>query len=322
MASFRNRLFLISGWLLFLGILIFWGVSEFYSEDSVALDYYYDYDQNLPIEPKLTRLPETSFSTPFHLTYRSVNEQRVTALYSLPRQGKPPFPVVIYLHGIGDSKSRDYMQLGDSLFCQAGYAVLRIDIQYHGERRISGMKIDLVKNFPHASRDALVQTVFDLRRAIDWLDQRPEIDSTCTAFAGISLGGIVGSVFVGVEPRVEVPILILAGGGLKFLFGRQALNAQIRNFLAPIEPLNFVEKTAGRPLLLLNASRDEVVPKATTEALYRRAGSPKTIKWYDATHKMNPVPVLQDCIAWLNQHFQTDECLRTKEVLDDSDFDF
>lgn len=303
MAGIRNRIGMLLGWILFFGALIFFGIREFVTEKSVALDFYYDYDQNLPLETELQPLPETSFSQPFHLAYRSVNEQRVTALYSLPKTGLPPYPVIIFLHGIGDFKSRDYMQLGDSLFCRAGYAVLRIDIQYHGERKIPGMKIDLVKNFPYASRNALVQTVFDLRRAVDFLDQRPEIDSARTAFAGISLGGILGTVFAGAEPRIEAPVLILAGGGLKFLFGEQALDRRIRNFLAPIEPLNFVAKIAGRPLYFQNASRDEIVPKATTEALFRRAGAPKQIKWYDDGHKMNPVPVLNDCIIWLNQQF-------------------
>lgn len=303
MPVFKNRIGMLSGWILFFGALIFFGLREFITEKSVALDFFYDYDHNLPLESELTPLPETSFSQPFHLVFRSVNEQRVTALYSLPKIGRPPYPVIIFLHGIGDFKSRDYMQLGDSLFCRAGYAVLRIDIQYHGERKIPGMKIDLVKNYPHASRNALVQTVFDLRRAVDFLDQRPEIDSTRTAFAGISLGGIIGTVFAGAEPRIEAPVLILAGGGLKFLFGEQALSRRIRNFLAPIEPLNFVAKIAGRPLLFQNASRDEIVPKATTEALFRRANAPKQIKWYDDGHKMNPVPVLNDCIVWLNQQF-------------------
>jgi cephalosporin-C deacetylase-like acetyl esterase len=306
MLPFWKRFFLITGWIMFFGTLIFFGLREFFTEDNVALEFYYDYDPNLPLETQLAPLPKTSFSQPFYLSYRSVNEQRVTALYSLPRIGQPPYPAVIFLHGIGDSKSRDYMQLGDSLFCQAGYAVLRIDIQYHGDRKIPEMKIDLVKNYPHASRNALVQTIFDLRRAVDFLDRQPEIDSTRTAFAGISLGGIIGTVFVGVEPRVEVPVLILAGGGLKFLFGSQALSARIRNFLAPIEPLNFAAQITGRPVLFLNASRDEIVPKATTQALFRRVGEPKQIKWYDDGHKMNPVPVLKDCVGWLDQHFKTE----------------
>lgn len=291
------------GILLFLVIIAIFGYQYFGTESSIALKYYYDYDAELPLEIELEKIKTTTYSELFHLEYRSVNEQRVTALYSLPLHFTPPYPAIIYLHGIGDSKSVDYLQLGDSLFCQAGFAVLRIDIQYHGERKKTGMDVHLTKNYPYASRNALVQTIFDLHRALDFLEGQSEIDSSKTGFLGISLGGILGTIFIATEPRIEVPIIALAGGGLKFLFGAQAIKPKLRNFLAPIEPLNFAQQISGKPLLFLNAEHDEVVPKTTSLALHRKTGKPQTVIWYDSGHIIPAQKALPDCRDWFLKYF-------------------
>lgn len=273
-------------------------------EKSISLDHYYDYDKNLPLNPVKELLLSRSDKTIWHITYASVHNERVTALLSFPKQAQKPMPVVIYLHGIGDSKNADYMQLGDSLFVVAGFAVLRIDAQYHGERQFPGLSLNLLKEYPFAGRDGIVQTVFDLRRAVDLLDSEPDVDPRRTGFLGVSLGGAIGSIFVGVEKRIEFPIIALAGGGLKFLFGTHALNAEIRNMLAPIEPLNFIKGVQPRPLLFINAEHDEVVPKAATKALFTAAGKPKEIRWYDSGHIVDAKVVLKDCSEWFKTMFQ------------------
>ena len=150
----------------------------------------------------------------------------------------------------------------------------------------------------------MVQTVFDLRRAVDYLDTRDDIDSTRTAFLGISLGGIIGSVFCGVEPRVEYPMIALAGGGLRMALGTEGFSDRITNMLAPVEPLNFIHRIAPRPVLFLNATEDTVIPRSSTEMLFDAAKEPKKILWYKAPHHMPPVPVFQDCVRWLRQRMK------------------
>lgn len=282
-------------------ILLF---SGYIKEKSISLRHYYDYDKNLPLNEVKKIIIDLPDKIMWHISYHSVHNERVTALLTFPKQAKRPMPSIIYLHGIGDSKERDYMLLGDSLFVAAGFAVLRIDAQYHGERQIPGLDLNLLKDYPFAGRDGIVQTVFDLRRAVDLLEKEPDIDPSRTGFLGVSLGGIIGSVFVGVEDRIEYPIIALAGGGLKFLFGKRALSPKIRNMLAPIEPLNFIKKVQPRPLLFINAEHDEVVPKATTKTLYAAAGKPKDIRWYNSGHIVDAEVVLKDCAEWFATMFQ------------------
>jgi len=275
-----------------------------FREETISLSHYYDYDKNLPLNTEKEIVLDRSDKTVWHITYASVRNERVTALLSFPKNVQRPMPAVIYLHGIGDHKAADYMRLGDSLLVEAGFAVLRLDAQYHGERKSSGFSLNLLKDCPFAGRDGIVQTVFDLRRAADLLDEEQEIATEHTGFLGVSLGGVIGSVFVGVEERIEYPIIALAGGGLKFLYGTGALKPEIRNMLAPIEPLNFIKRVQPRPLLFINAEHDEVVPKATTKALFAAAGKPKEIRWYDSGHIVDAEVLLKDCAEWFTIMFQ------------------
>ena len=274
------------------------------TERCVDLRHYYDYDHGLPLEAKLVKLFETGTKTRYHVTFKSVHDQTVTALWSLPRGAEQPVPAVIVQHGLGDSKEADYVEAADSVLVAAGFSVLRIDFQYHGERARPGRDVRFDRGLPFTARDAWVQTVFDLRRAVDFLDSRPEIDSSRTGYLGISLGGIVGTVFCGAEPRVEAPILALAGGGLRFLFKEKALSPTLRQMLAPIEPLNFVGWISPRPLLFINATKDEVIPQAATALLYERARKPKTLRWYEGRHRTVPVwRIMRDCAAWYRDVF-------------------
>lgn len=287
--------------LLFSVVTFLFLISGCVKEKSVSLAHYYDYDKDLPLNLQKEVVLDRSDKTMWHVIYTSVRNEKVTGLLSMPKGPASSVPAIIYLHGIGDSKATDYMRLGDSLFTTAGFAVLRIDAQYHGERKVSDLSLNLLKDYPFTSRDGMVQTVFDLRRAVDFLDGEPGIDPQRTGFLGISLGGIIGSVFVGVEERIEYPLIALAGGGLKFLYGTRALKPEIRNLLAPIEPLNFISKVKPRPLLFINAEHDEVVPKATTKALFAAAGQPKEIRWYDSGHYVDAPIVLNDCATWFTK---------------------
>jgi fermentation-respiration switch protein FrsA (DUF1100 family) len=58
-----------------------------------------------------------------------------------------------------------------------------------------------------------------------------------------------------------------------------------------------VGRFAPRPILFVNASRDERVPRAAAEALYAAAGEPKEMLWFDAAHDDLPGRALK--AIWL-----------------------
>ncbi len=277
-------------------ILLVLGIRQLISpRTTILLDHYYEYDRSFPLDVRERALGQGLF----HLTFNSVHQQRVPALLHLPPTGSPPYPAVILLHGIGDHKNKPYMIIGDSVLTAAGFAVLRPDFALHGERASDRIDRKALRNHLYTVRDAIIQTVFDLRRAVDYLDSRADIDPDRTAFIGISLGGITGAVFCAVEERIELPILALAGGGLRWALGKEAFSERLLDMIAPIEPLNFVQKLGSRPVLFLNAERDEVIPKIASLMLHKAVPGEKEVIWYDAGHQISADRAFADCRDWL-----------------------
>jgi cephalosporin-C deacetylase-like acetyl esterase len=263
---------------------------------------FYLYNQNLPLSPQVEVVGDSADFSLYHVTYRSVHDFSVTGLYAVPKSAAGPRPAIIFLHGINDSKSVWYMEEGNRIFCQNGYAVLRIDVYRHGERR---QPEDTTRIFPYLKQDLISQTVFDLRRAADFLATRTEIDTARLGYFGISLGGFIGVVFTGVEPRIKVPVIALAGGGISLLLAPETIGPDNKETRRAIEPLNFIEAISPRPLLMLNASRDDVVPPPASKALYAKAREPKQIIWYDTKHRDVPTgEAFAEGVRWFDQHLK------------------
>ncbi|XOV94084.1 MAG: alpha/beta hydrolase [Bacteroidota bacterium] len=258
------------------------------SKKELPVSRYYEYDHGLPLEDSVSLIDSTQYSL-FKVEFTSVHNKRVTGLLTIPESIEQPVPVVILLHGVGDRKTVDYIEAGHQYFVEAGYAVLRIDVHNHGDRTEHKYDFELIDGYRYWTRDIIIQTVFDLRRSIDFLETRPEIDSERVGLFGISLGGIIGTIFSGVDERVKAPVIALAGGNLTLMFGMDALKDDTKDFFSMIDPINFVEFISPRPLLMINAENDEVIAPITSKMLYQAAGEPKEIIWYPSRHRNLPI---------------------------------
>ncbi len=218
-------------------------------------------------------------SVAFEYTSRG---DRVPGRLLLPARGAGPFPLVLLQHGLGGSKEAPYLDATAPVWVRGGAAVASIDFPLHGARA-SRKHLERL-GAPGAGVGASLaaemvrQAVIDLRRALDAAATLPEIDAGRVAYAGFSLGSIIGATFCGVDPRPCAAALALGGGGL-----------------GPPEtdPLRHVGRIAPRPLLFVGATRDQTIPRAATEALYAAAGEPKRLLWFDAGHDALPGAALK-----------------------------
>src|SRR5437588_784145 len=124
---------------------------------------YYDYDPTASLNPDLQPMPEPSASqselrTRFHLAFDSAHDQRVTAIFTVPRKFAPPYPAVVLLAGSGGHKDTDYIRISSDMMSTLGYATISIDAQYHGERSRPGRSGDIHLSGTATNGDRWVET--------------------------------------------------------------------------------------------------------------------------------------------------------------------
>jgi dienelactone hydrolase len=228
-----------------------------------------------PLAPR----PAWAGTRPFRFEYASRGD-RVPGLLLLPAEPAGPYPLVLLQHGAGGSKESEYLDAARLPWVRQGVAVASIDFPLHGERasaKLSELLLTGLADLAGETRaDALAlwdefarQAVHDLRRALDALAPHPELDASRVAYAAFSLGAIVGALYCPQDARLRAAALALGGAG----FGPAAL-----------DPARHLPRFAGRPLLLVNATRDERIPRAAADALHAAAGEPKELLWFESGH--------------------------------------
>jgi cephalosporin-C deacetylase-like acetyl esterase len=264
------------------------------------IDQFYDYDASQPLNATSELVYQDYFWKQYDIHFDSVNQERIPAYLWVPKQIWPPvnhYPVILFLHGYGGSRDMDAW-LSDflwiiELFRGQKYALILLDAQYHGDRRVPGRDI-FSQNFVQ-DRNAFAQTIVDYRRAVDYLETRSDIESQNIFVMGISMGGIQGAMVASVEPRVQGASLIVAGGDWEELIAnsdlppadpiREALNGHyevVPRFFDIMDPIYQVHMISPRPLQMHNGLYDTTVP--TGQELYDAALEPKEIFWYPASH--------------------------------------
>ena len=222
---------------------------------------------------------------------------RVPGRLWLPPSGEEPHPLILLQHGLGGSKEAPYLDATAGPWARRGVAVASIDFPLHGDRsdakltRRFASKLDSTAEPDPASQSFVAsflhQSVIDLQRAVDAVAGMPIIDESRIAYAGFSLGSIVGATFCSVDPRPRAAALALGGGG----FGPPE-----------VDPVRYVGGIAPRPLLLVNVIDDATMPRAASQALFEAAGEPKELLWFEGTHTQLPGRALKAMWQFLRVH--------------------
>jgi len=212
---------------------------------------------------------------------------RVAARVLVPASGDGPFPLVIAQHGLGHHKANETMDTIVLPWARAGAAVASIDFPLHGERASAKLSERVMARDPRDGglwRDLAEQAVADLRRLLPALDADERIDSSGPVYAGFSLGAILGTIFCAEEPRIAAAALALGGAAIG---------------PAETDPVHWAPRLAPRPVLFVQAERDETVPRAAAEALHAATREPKRVVWFDSGHTDLPGIALKEIWAFL-----------------------
>ena len=244
----------------------------------------FDYQIRFHSQRNGYRVYEIKYPSPVKTAVEQNNT--VPADYYLPNgitPGDTRRPAVICLHILDGNDA--LTDLVCSVLALRGVPAIMFRLPYYGERGLPGGPEVLAKD-PKMFASAIAQAGQDLRRTIDVLASRPEIDADRIGVTGISLGGIIAATAAGGESRINRAAFFLAGGDLikiihharetrplskMILALPQQERIDIEGKIAEVDPLRFAaglkDKARQGKVMMISAAEDEVIPRACSEKL-------------------------------------------------------
>jgi dienelactone hydrolase/predicted Ser/Thr protein kinase len=227
--------------------------------------------------------------------------ERVMAHLFLPKSSAPPYQAVVYFPGsasIDQKSSQDIESYYEfpmflSFIVKNGRAVLYPVYKGTFERGSDTLAALLNSGDldSHQSVDLFVQDVKDLRRCVDYLETRPDIDGRKIAYYGMSWGAALGVHITAIEDRLKASILL---GGAMTGLGRSEIN-----------DINYVGRVKV-PTLMLNGKYDTLNPVETTiKPMFDLLGTPtaqKEWKLYETDHIPPIAEYIKETLAWLDKY--------------------
>jgi dienelactone hydrolase len=266
----------------------------------------FDYDELLPLDVVEVESWEDGGVTFTDITYASPKGGRVPATIIEP-PGPGPFAGIIMQHGL--PSIRQSMFNAAKRYAKFGAVVIAIDAPFARPENADRMPL----LFTEQDRADHIQLMVDLRRAVDYLVSKPNVDPNRLGYVGISYGAMAGGLFAGLEDRLQAYVLVVGDGGLVH---HSMVEIEMKTPLEemsekekkqwidamwPIESIHYVSHAKPAALLYQNGTQDRLVPSYLA-LIYQNAGSaPKTIKWYEGGHGLTFEHFL-DQLAWMSQY--------------------
>jgi hypothetical protein len=264
---------------------------------------YYQYDSTAPFSSTVTPDGTDQGVTRLRVTYPSpvvtpfAANNTVTAFLFQPNT-PGPHPVVLILHEWLPPNLKDESNVAVAL-AKAGITAFIVEEPYSLDRRpvphVPSAEL-LTPDVP-AMVANVRQCVLDSRRGLDWLSQRPDIDSNRIAVSGISLGAVICSLVAGVDHRVKAVVSIDGGADVAdliwsspFLRGLHPGIVQagytrlsLRAAMAPVESSNWLHGFDPKNGLLFNGRYDVFIKPENAEMLSKALGG-SHIVWLNTGH--------------------------------------
>ena len=214
--------------------------------------------------------------------------ERVIAWLYLPNNAKPPYQTVIYapagaariLSKIDQAEVRRF-----EFLMRSGRAVLFPVYQGTYERRRS-------ERGTNRNRDMMIQQVQDLRRSLDFLETRADVDRERIGLFAISTGSQMALIALAQEVPIRAATLAEAG---------------LSGTTTPpeIDQLNFAPRVRI-PVLMLNGRYDFIHPVETGQLpLFRLLGSAPNQKrhvLFDNGHMGRPEQYIKETLDWFDRY--------------------
>ena len=251
----------------------------------------YSYDRT-PLDAKTETVDDSSpYWRRERISFKAAyGDERVIAFLYLPKNVSSPYQTIVHFPG---SEAFDFYTFTDlNLFnldflMKSGRAVMFP--MYKGTYERITHRTTPGSN---EERDETIQRSKDLRRSLDYLETRSDIDRERLAFYGYSWGGIEGPITLAFESRFKTAVL--ADGG-----------CEPNKTLPEDDPINFAPNIKI-PVLMINGRYDFGIPfESCQQPFFRLLGTPAADKrqvLLESGHGLPYTPWFKETLDWLDHY--------------------
>ncbi|MGZ7077675.1 MAG: hypothetical protein ACXVJL_16885 [Candidatus Angelobacter sp.] len=275
----------------------------------------FDYDSHAGLEMRETDVQKRGNIRLIELNYAGASGDRVPAYLLIP-PGGGPFPAIIWGHWLMKGSplaNKDEFLDEAVILARSGVVSLLIDAPQvrHDWVEDKGGTLATIKQ----QSEAALHQVTDLRRGVDLLYGRRDVDRKRIAYVGHSWDAHVGAILAGVETRIGSYVLMASGysdeedtfaskdpqtiAHIKEV-GEDNVHEYFREY-AWDDPVYFLGHTDRESIFLQFASADPISKDLAQKYLDRFSAKDKKMEFYDAPHALNSAARL-DRARWLQKH--------------------
>ena len=267
---------------------------ELFAQDP-ALTKHFDYDQTAPLNIKRIGIQRRGGATVYDITYDSPKGGVVPAYLVVPK-GRGPFAAIVWGHWCWQNSSMKNRKefLDEALvLARAGVVSLLPDAPMARPGYVE------IKD-PLDERNAteFLQQVLDVRRGVDLLFARKDVDRRLVAYVGHSCGAAVGALLSGVDRRFKAFVLMagttsdeISQNTKEFQEFRQKVGPEKLDALTAkyvyLDQGKYVSHAAPAVVFLQYGAREKFLNAERAKLYAAVVSEPKELKIYDAEHNLN-----------------------------------
>lgn len=295
-------------WWLALGALSVMAVAQ---EKPLADPSIFDYDKETAFDFREGAMKTREGVTVYDASFISPKGGRVPCYVVAPvKKGK--YAGIVWQHGGGQNRQW-FLPDAIDLARNGGAVSILLDAPFERSPDNLGPQ---AQDEARRAYDQLVQVAVDVRRAVDVLSARPDVDAERIGYVGLSFGAMMGATLSGFETRIKAYVLDSGMEGFARHYKESPVMAQMRaslgearlgrmiDIVKPLDNIHYIGR-ATAPMLFQAGRFDVGVPEKHTYDFFAAAGtSQKELKWYDCGHFLNDPQAAADRSAWLKKQLK------------------
>jgi len=261
----------------------------------------FSYDPAAPLDPHSDEPVPADGASVTAVSYSGARGPVSATLVTPARKSR--YPAVVFVHDYG---KRDEFLPETLSLARAARPFVSLLIDGPQERPV-GWRRSFNSLADNNDQEIHIQAVIDIRRGIDLLAARSDVDAGRIAYVGHGYGANWGAILSSIERRLRGFVLVAAypslaelvesddpeWANLRYGLGSER-TARYRESISAVDPIRFTRFWAGAPILFQFGRFDSFASRAMADRLVQSIPSAQKALFYDAGHSVNDPRALTD----------------------------